>query len=261
MPTVRQFVKKTPWFGHGSALLLVVAEALNVWTWVVGAITVLAVAFYTTGLWNWAGNFQHKQKHERPKQDRRLRLAVCGLFLATSAVMFAYYHELFPISISEQQALIQRYRYMFERTEIPNKTTLIELTNSELRSKGTNVYRGIHKLNDFYGANVQQLRQKQQRGEIDKPKLEELIAAEESRAATEFAREWQVDAALVLRELRNRIPREARKHIVGLPGIKSADPRDGVVSLYDVLPTPFNLFASDLLAREIEQLVKLLPDR
>ena len=65
---------------------------------------------------------------------------------------------------------------------------------------------------------------------------------------------------MVLIELRNRIPMEARKHIVGLPNIKPADERDGQVSLYDIIPRNMAVFTSDMLAREIEELTKLLPD-
>ena len=46
----------------------------------------------------------------------------------------------------------------------------------------------------------------------------------------------------------------------GLPSLNPADPRAGKVSLYDVMPESFSIMFVDLLAREIEELGKLLPD-
>ena len=65
---------------------------------------------------------------------------------------------------------------------------------------------------------------------------------------------------MVLVELRNRIPYGKRKHIIGLPNINPADPRDGSVSLYSVMTGESGFWFSELLAREIEELVKLLPN-
>jgi hypothetical protein len=65
---------------------------------------------------------------------------------------------------------------------------------------------------------------------------------------------------MVRKALQSRIPYEHRKHILGLPDLKPADPRAGSVSLYGAFPSPFNLFFSEQLANELEELVKLLPD-
>jgi DNA-binding XRE family transcriptional regulator len=67
---------------------------------IVAALAIAAVGLYTIGLWDWASQFQHKR----------------GTY-------------------GEQQALIERYRHIFQTAEIPNKTALIELTNGELRAQ------------------------------------------------------------------------------------------------------------------------------
>ena len=81
-----------------------------------------------------------------------------------------------------------------------------------------------------------------------------------AKAGDEFDQKHRVDARMVLLELRNRIPFEARKHIIGMGGVKPEDKRAGVVSLYDIIPADFGVGFAAMLARELKELAKLLPD-
>src|SRR5438094_6244935 len=113
-------------------------------------------------------------------------------------------------------------------------------------------------MNSFYGGNIRKLQTQLDTKKINNAKFAELMREQSQKGAEEFDRESKVDAQMVLLELRNRIPFEKRKHIIGLPNIRPADPRDGSVSLYSVLPGEFGFWWSEMLAREIEELVKLL---
>jgi hypothetical protein len=160
----------------------------------------------------------------------------------------------------EQEALLERYRRFVENSEAPNRTTLIELTNRELKARGTNLYTRIKAMNAHYAEVARTRKTREERKEIDAEESGRLWLQETAEAGKEFDENYRTDARMVLLELRNRIPYAARKHIVGLPNINPADKRAGKVSMYDIFPAEFAVGFSDLLAREIEELVKLLPD-
>jgi len=242
-------------------MVVFVAEKMNLPTFVTGIIASLAVAYFSVGLWYWAGQFQYQYKSARVWEGRKLQGSITGLFVTICILSFIYYHSLISVPWSEQQQLIERYRHVLGTSEIPNKTTLIELTNKELKSKGTQIYRKIHAMNQHYNASIRELRKKSARNELDEVKRRELEREITSKGGEEFNRELRTDATMVVRELRNRIPYASRKHIVGLPDINPADKRAGSVSRYTVMPAEFSFFWSDQLAREIEELVKLLPER
>jgi hypothetical protein len=167
-----------------------------------------------------------------------------------------YVHQL-----EDAHATIDRYRRALEVEKNTGTTTLIELTNTELKQKGTILYKKIQDLDSFHNKNIRELKAQHERKEIDKLQLKQLWDKQEAQVAEEFAKELRTDALMVREELRNRIPEERRKHIIGLPNVNPADSREGSVSLYSVLPTPLNFHVSGQLAYEIEELVKLLPDK
>jgi hypothetical protein len=159
----------------------------------------------------------------------------------------------------ERTALLERYRHFVENSEAPNKTSLIELTNVELKVRGANLYGRIKTINSHYSGIAVLRQDRLAKKEISPEESGRLWQEEKAKAGEEFEG-LRVEARMILVELRNRIPYEARKHIVGLPSINPADKRAGSVSLHDVFPSGLAVGFSDLLAREIEELVKLLPD-
>jgi len=160
---------------------------------------------------------------------------------------------------TNQLAMLERYRRFYENSDAPHKTTLIEMTNVELKTRGMNLYTGIKAMNAHYGKVARERESRLGRKEIDQAESGRLWHEEMAQAGLEFDAKYRVDARMVLQELRNRIPYDARKHIIGLGNMNPADVRAGKVSLYDLFPADFAVGFSDLLAREIEELVKLLP--
>jgi hypothetical protein len=112
------------------------------------------------------------------------------------------------------------------------------------------LYERIRKINSFHEKQLRQLNDSN------------AISEEMRRVEEEYDSEVKVDATMVLGELKNRIPYERRNHILGLPEINPADPKAGSPSMYTApWPGPFNLLFSQMLANEMEELVKLLPDK
>jgi hypothetical protein len=141
----------------------------------------------------------------------------------------------------------------------PAKTTIDQLSNSELKQRATRIYRKIDDIDHFYDDGIHRAEDRKAKHEITEEQFHEIWIASLRRGGDEFDKSVRADAAIVLAELRKRIPYESRKHIVGLPDLLSANPKDGSTSLYFAVPaTPYGF--THLLAREIEQLAKLLPD-
>ena len=231
-----------------------------------GVLSLVAVSFYSLAIAHWVADFKYEPSKKRRsvhRYERYLQWTVPGLFILSFILVFTFiaYNKLgVQAPLDEQQALIERYRNLFKISEVSNKTTLIELTNKELKAKGTLLYKKIKAMNSFYGGNIRKLQTQLNTKQIDKEKFAELSREQVQKGAEEFDKESRVDAQMVLVELRNRIPYGKRKHIIGLPNINPADPRDGSVSLYSTMTGEFGFWWSELLAREIEELVKLLPD-
>jgi hypothetical protein len=255
------------YFGGGSAVILFLLEILQVMQIVsiplsvAALLGVIAVSFYAVGIWEWVGQFKYAQQSVNDQQVLRLRGLVTGLFVLAAILAFILWHRMYPLPSNEMQATLERYRRALGIDENKGITALIELTDEEVEQKGTLIYKKIRDMNSFYNVNDLKLQNKRDRKEIDEAKYQELVRQQMLQAGDEFIRELRTDAIMVLTALRGRIPYEHRKHIVGLPDIMPADPRAGSVSLYSVTPGVFNLFWSEMLANEIEELVKLLPDR
>ena len=134
------------------------------------------------------------------------------------------------------------------------------LTNAELRERAFEMVRKIDSLTEIWGQRVAAVKQRAAQENLSSTAAVELEMAEMRRASEEYERELSVDAGMLRRELRSRVPYEKRKHIVGLPDMLPANPNAGAVSFYDVMGAPFSLAWAGLLARELQQLAKLLPD-
>jgi len=143
----------------------------------------------------------------------------------------------------------------------PAKTTIDQLSNSELKQRATRVYRRIDEIDQFYDEANRRAKDRKAKHEITEEQYGEIWVENLRRGGEEFDKSARAEAAIVLDELRKRIPPESRKHIIGLPDLLPADPKEGSVPLYFAAPTmEANYGFTHLLAREIEQLVKLLPD-
>ena len=182
------------WFKSGTAAVVFIAEKLELPTFAMAIIALGAVAYFSVGLWFWAGQFQHKYISVRAKEEWKLKFTLISLFIGICFVSFVYYHQLIPIATSEQEQLVQRYRYLFKISEIPNKTTLIELSDAELKSKGTLLYKKIKAMNSFYGDNIRKLETQLNAKTIDKEKFSELRREQMRKGAEEFDKESRVDA-------------------------------------------------------------------
>jgi len=252
--------KRTLW-GIGSAIGYVILERMEFPVWVAGPLGLVAVGCFAAGLWQWAGEFNHQQPRGRRGEQKRLQIVLSGLFVTTCVLGFLGLRGLIPTSSNETTEMLERYRRLFAISDIPNKTSLIELNNRELKAKATAVYQRIRDMEEVWNAEHQRIRSQLQSGAIDQATHDELVKEQRERFTNEYAREHRVDARMVLTELYNRIPPKARKHLMGLPGITDNDPRSGIVSMYDIMPPEVSIYFSDQLANQIEELVKLLPDR
>lgn len=251
-------------FGLGAtAGAFAVDKLLPSWPdWVGIVLAASAVLCYTWGVWEWSGKFQAIERSNRRRQTSNLRWAITALVFTSGLLAVLIMLKLTPATPldSSQLAMLERYRRFYENSEAPYKTTLIEMTNGELKTRGTNLYTGIKAMNAYWSKVAREREARLMRKAIDQAESLRLWREEMAQAGLEFDSKYRVEARMVLQEVRNRIPYEARKHIIGLGSINPADVRAGKVSLYDLFPADFAVGFSELLAREIEELVKLLPD-
>jgi len=252
--------KIATWIVTGALTLTTFAfDRIDMPWFVTGAAAGGAVVFWSLAIWNWVGRFRYQSSTNAKLQNLTLKLVTAGMFVLLCLLSFSYYKSLIPADEGEQAALLERYRRTLDLAELPNKTALIELTDEELRKKSEITVRNIRDMNAFYGESLEKHKARLNRREIDQLRFQELHRQEALRAAEEYERKYRIDAQMVVRELRNRIPYAARKHIVGLPEIRPADSRAGNVDLGSVMSSEFSLYYSDALCREIEELAKLLP--
>lgn len=250
-------------FGAGAtAAALAVDKLLPSWPdWIGIALALVAVACYALGSWEWSGKFQAIEQSNRRRNTRSLRCVVTASVLISGLLLIFIMLKLIPTAPldTSQIAMLERYRRFYENSEAPHKTTLIEMTNGELKTRGGNLYIGIKAMNTHWSKVARERDARAGRKEIDQIESGRLWREEMAQAGLEFDAKYRVEARMVLQELRNRIPHDLRKHIIGLGNINPADVRSGKVSLYDLFPADFAVGFSDLLAREIEELVRLLP--
>ncbi len=128
----------------------------------------------------------------------------------------------------------------------------------ELKHRGTSIYKDIYALIDHWESQTRI-------SDASTPDQAERLRLAHERvieAGKEFDTKLRTDATIVLRELRSRIPYEARKQIPAIPTFEPADPRAGALITLDIpLGPEFSFGMMKPLARELEELVKLLPDR
>jgi hypothetical protein len=252
-------------FATGTAILGFIMDRIlsNLPAWISLSLFAVALTLYAGGLWDWSGKFNAMSKPNRRKETIKLRLLLVGLFVFAGVLFLITIRGLMPQPTlnAEQLAMLDRYRRFYLNSDAPNKTTLIEMTNRELKIRGTNLYTRIKAMNAHYSQVARNREARHASKEIDDIENGRLWREEMAQAGEEYDRNYRTEARMVLLELRNRTPYQARKHILGMPSINPADNRAGQVSLYDVFPAEFSVGFSDLLAREIEELVKLLPDQ
>lgn len=141
-----------------------------------------------------------------------------------------------------------------------NVNPLIRLTNKELCEKGTTAVRIMRSIVSYHNDQNTELNSKRRKREVTDIQFQELREKEQTRASEEFTDKVKVEAIRVLDELTKRVPVVARGQI-GLPRLNPADKRDPSVSLHRVIPSPMDVGFAPLLADNIEELCKALPDR
>lgn len=252
--------KYDTYFQYGLPVLFLFLEIIRLHYFFTAVVGLVAIGLYSIGIWHWASEFHHEHKSVREKKDRTLQLVVTGLFASFFVLAFVSYHQLIPVPFDENEAAIKRYRHALGIDENTGRTTLIELSNRELKKKSTLLYEKIRQINNYNDERIRELNNKLAKKEIDEGKLVIARNEEIARYTKEFDEKIRVDAVMVLGELRNRIPLDKRKHFIGLPDIRPADRRDSSVSLHRAMPSAMSVHFSGLLANEIEELVKLLPN-
>jgi len=255
--------KATTWFGLGAAvggpfLQWWIPTVPPLWPIVLGFVS---VGSFTLGLWEWSGKFAATAQQNRKNETRKMRLALAILFAAACVLGLVLLRDLAPKPPLDaaQMALLDRYKQFYEKSEAPNKTTLIEMTNSELKTRTANVASRLTGLSKALDDGEKALRVRFDKGEFTEPVFQKMFQDLTKGLGEEYGR-YRVDASMCLQELRNRVPPEARKHFPGIPGIRDSDPRGGAVVLTDLLPNSVSVMMVEFLVRELEMLSKLLPD-
>jgi hypothetical protein len=251
-------IKKRQFAQWGLALVTVVGGQMDWPKPVLLVPAVGALLCFAFGAYKWGGEFNYRIRGT--SQQTLLRWALASLVTLSAGLAFGTYLRVFPTWTDEREARLQRYQRFYENSDAPNKTTLIEMTNVELKTRCANLLQRMNAMMSHFGTQDGQLKGRFYAKEITQAEYEKRYSALEAAVAREFEAKYRVEARMLLLEFRNRIAPENRKHIVGMGGFKSSDPRDGTVSLYDIFPSTFGFYFSEQLARELQELSKLLPD-
>jgi hypothetical protein len=137
-----------------------------------------------------------------------------------------------------------------------NVRPLIGLTNNELKRKGTNAVQTIRLIISYHQDEEIRLKMQREKREITDIQFQELSQKENKRAEEEFDTNIRVDALMIYEELARRVPATAKMQF-GLPRLNPADKRDESISLYRM---PVGIMFAPILASDIEERVKALPD-
>ena len=152
-----------------------------------------------------------------------------------------------------------------EIAEGPNVTSLVRLTNNELKAKATTLYTAVRGMNQAYNQMQGDLLAQRTRAEITEAEYRERDLQLLGRATREYEAKYMVDMTLVRRELEKRVPVDAQRNLTGIPMIdtrfRSNDPRSGSVPFYELFPAAeFAFELSGMIVTRIEELTKLLPN-
>jgi hypothetical protein len=255
------------WFGHGASAFAVVLDRWLASDVVTGLIAAVAIGFYVRGMWDWAGQFglltQNTQKNRRVVPNRRLQVVASGLVGISLALfcLLAYLWQRPPLS-AEQTESLERYRRFYENADPQQRPPFIEMSDSDLVTRTRNAYTRLRAMSQHYEAEDQNIQRASARGEISPQVALERTVDLMNQAGREYEDGHRVEAQMLLRVLRSRIPIDARKHIVMTPlsnvEINPKDRRAGQVNVAEIAPPIFAAGTAGLLANELEQLSRLL---
>lgn len=159
------------------------------------------------------------------------------------------------------QAIIERYKRILGLEKNSGTSTLIELTNEELRKKATLLVQNTRDLISSYEEQDRRLQDRYDKKEIDEKALGQQQNEILTQAGKEYHEKFYTDVLVTLMELRNRVPKEKRQQFIALPDLNPADSRDPTVSSYGGMSIPFSFLAAQMVIDEIEKLTMLLPDK
>jgi hypothetical protein len=182
-------------------------------------------------------------------------LIAVGLWAIDSGVMALYERR---ADLAEDN--LQRYKVLVGEADPPDRTALTEMSNSDLKAFATRAYTGIRELSNGYRDRLNEGQQALAAGRIDEEAFARSRTTILEASARDYEAEFRVDAQMIRRELRNRLPRQVASQIVTTPEMRPLDPRGANVQILDSMPTTFSFGIAEVVVREIEELAKLLPE-
>jgi hypothetical protein len=162
--------------------------------------------------------------------------------------------------VSDQKELIARLRIAAGISQPTAKTSMMELTNNELKSKGSRLVARIREISDIHSQHVTNIQKQKEAEKMTDEKYKILIDQEMHRALNQFET-VRVDALMVTDELRARLsPHVREKILTAKPNFSSSDDPKADVN-FARLAVGFGGVALAILAEEIEELSKLQLER
>ena len=163
--------------------------------------------------------------------------------------------------LSDKDDQLRRYRVALG-IEPGSPNALVELTNSELKSKTLLVASQVRDLCDSFNKQSRDIKAQLDTKKTDRNGADQQQEALRKDISTRFHNEVRSDALNVHNELLKRLDSKAVAAVVRYPIF--SDAKTGTpVSLYSLLPSQFGFDAMFLcdFGGELEQLAKLLPPR
>lgn len=197
-------------------------------------------------------------------RENPIPFATFGLLVCVGTIVACRYYYSDTVELLERRLvtaneIAQRYRMSAGIDRPDSRTRLSILTNIELREKGRNLVKRIREIRSIYERNTHGIDSES----IDPKKPDDMKRwLKEIKSGDRLMQEVRVDASLIIEEMRDRLSPEIRERVMkSLPHIQTDYSPDSDVLFWKTqLAGGILIGFADVIADEIEELTKLLPD-